>query len=71
MLADEPFFWKIIDNGDKMYKCPQGVPGRTHFSTLSGLVQHVESEACEAKRFQNQIDTVLQSVTDRMRKLTF
>ncbi|TCD67479.1 hypothetical protein EIP91_012340 [Steccherinum ochraceum] len=59
---------------ERIYRCPTGKPGNgcgTEFKTLSGLVQHVESGVCGVKRFQRQIDSVVEAVTGAMLRLAF
>ncbi|KAH8092230.1 hypothetical protein BXZ70DRAFT_977205 [Cristinia sonorae] len=57
-------------HADKIYRCPNGWNGcGTQFRTLSGLVQHVEGATCGVKRFRSQVDNLLESVTDGMRRI--
>jgi len=52
----------------KSYRCPLPTC-RVPFSTLSGLCQHIESEACGVHRFQA-VQNTMDSVFNGMRRLT-
>ncbi|KZT69383.1 hypothetical protein DAEQUDRAFT_669706 [Daedalea quercina L-15889] len=55
---------------EKMYRCPRGYEGcGAEFSTLSALSQHVESERCGIRRFNNQIQNYLGDLTSNMKRL--
>ncbi|KAI0074729.1 hypothetical protein K474DRAFT_1765103 [Panus rudis PR-1116 ss-1] len=57
---------------EKIYRCPKTWGGcNVEFTTLSGLFQHVESGSCGVKRFRRQVGSVMSSLTDRMKYLTF
>ncbi|KIP12214.1 hypothetical protein PHLGIDRAFT_124365 [Phlebiopsis gigantea 11061_1 CR5-6] len=55
----------------RIYKCPNVFDGcGVQCSTLSGLVQHVESECCGVQRFRRQVDPLMDNFTGGMRSLT-
>lgn len=59
-------------HADKIFRCPTQYNGcNTEFSTLSGLLQHVERSSCGVTMFQRQIRNVMDNVTQGMnRQLT-
>ena len=57
-------------HADKIYKCSPTLNGcGTQFSTLSGLVQHIESGACGVQKFRKQVTDVMDQLTNKMRML--
>ena len=47
-------------HADKIYRCPPLLSGCSReFKTLSGLVQHVESERCGVRRFKARMDRAI------------
>lgn len=52
---------------EKVYRCPKGDCGR-EFTTLSGIFQHVESEACGVYNMRGARDAMAQ-LTSGMRRL--
>lgn len=54
---------------EKMYRCPRS-DCRKEFTTLSGFMQHVESQACEAYRFRA-VQDVTRGLSSSLRRLTF
>lgn len=59
-------------HANKIFRCPAQFNGcNVHFKTLSGLLQHVERSTCGVKRFQGQMNSVLDEVTQGMKRLAF
>ncbi|TFY58714.1 hypothetical protein EVJ58_g6247 [Rhodofomes roseus] len=57
---------------ERMYRCPRGYSGcGAEFSTLSALCQHVESERCDIRRFNSQMQNYLGDLTSNMRRLAW
>jgi len=55
---------------ERKYQCPRGHEGcGAEFRTLSALCQHVESEQCDIRRFNSQIQNYLGGLTSNMRRL--
>ncbi|KIP01430.1 hypothetical protein PHLGIDRAFT_123352 [Phlebiopsis gigantea 11061_1 CR5-6] len=56
---------------ERVYDCPSVFVGcGVQFTTLSGLMQHVESGSCGVQRFQRQVDSPMDTLTSGMRRLT-
>ncbi|GJF00401.1 C2H2-type zinc finger protein [Phanerochaete sordida] len=54
-------------HGEKIYRCPPRANGcNAHFTTLSALVQHVESGRCGVFRFVDQMRDAFDSLKGRM-----
>ncbi|KAJ7606977.1 hypothetical protein DFH06DRAFT_236471 [Mycena polygramma] len=53
---------------DKIYVCPLNVC-RQHFSTLSGLCQHIESKRCGVSKFKV-VQNTMDDLVGKMRRLT-
>lgn len=53
----------------KIYRCPRTDCLR-EFTTLSGIMQHIESQSCEAHRFRA-IQDVMNGLSSSMRRLAF
>jgi hypothetical protein len=59
-------------HADQIYRCPTALDGcATHFRTLSGLVQHIESGACGVRKFKRQVTNFMDDLTSRMKRLTY
>src|ERR1700733_11050963 len=52
---------------EKIYRCPRSDCLR-EFTTLSGIMQHIESQSCEAYRFRA-IQDVMNGLSSNMRRL--
>ncbi|KAH9915944.1 uncharacterized protein BXZ73DRAFT_106010 [Epithele typhae] len=53
------------------YRCPtmwKGCEGQ--FKTLSGFLQHIESEACGAWRFKGNMDRMIDGLSSKMKRIT-
>ena len=58
-------------HADRIYTCPDVFGGcGVQFTTLSGLVQHVESGCCGVRRFHRQVNALMDTFTGGMRSLT-
>ncbi|EKM52223.1 uncharacterized protein PHACADRAFT_260453 [Phanerochaete carnosa HHB-10118-sp] len=56
---------------ERMYKCPTALEGcAAQFRTLSAVVQHIESGKCGVRKFQRQIQGVMDDLTSSMHRLT-
>lgn len=60
-------------HADKIYRCLRGWPvdgcGK-EFGTLSALISHMERGSCGAKRLRKQIDKMVESLGNNMKRLT-
>lgn len=55
---------------EEIYHCPTAHDGcGVEFRTLSGLLQHIESECCDVRKFQNQVNKTLDVLTAKMGRI--
>lgn len=54
---------------EKIYRCPRN-DCQKEFPTLSGIMQHVESQSCEAYRFRA-VQDVMNGLSTNLRRLAF
>ncbi|KAF7800182.1 hypothetical protein EIP86_011429 [Pleurotus ostreatoroseus] len=55
---------------EEIYHCPTAYDGcGVEFKTLSGLLQHMESECCDVRKFRNQVTKTLDILTAQMGRI--